>query len=270
MAWQWTTARVQVMGILNVTPDSFSDGGQFHARDAALQRVETMLAQGVDIVDIGGESTRPGAAAVTLAEELARVVPVISAIRERFDVPISVDTSKPEVMQAAVAAGADMINDVRALQEPGALAVCAGLSVPICLMHMQGQPRTMQHNPQYTDVVAEISQFFAERIQACVAAGIQRERLILDPGFGFGKTLQHNVDLLAKLDTFLTFNLPLLVGISRKSMIGALLNDRPVDGRLHGSVAAAVIAAMKGASIVRVHDVAATVDAIKIVNAVRT
>lgn len=270
MAWQWTTARVQVMGILNVTPDSFSDGGQFHARDAALQRVEAMLAQGVDIVDIGGESTRPGAAAVTLAEELARVVPVISAIRERFDVPISVDTSKPEVMQAAVAAGADMINDVRALQEPGALAVCAGLSVPICLMHMQGQPRTMQHNPQYTDVVAEISQFFAERIQACVAAGIQRERLILDPGFGFGKTLQHNVDLLAKLDTFLTFNLPLLVGISRKSMIGALLNDRPVDGRLHGSVAAAVIAAMKGASIVRVHDVAATVDAIKIVNAVRT
>lgn len=267
MAWQWTTARVQVMGILNVTPDSFSDGGQFHALDAALQHVEAMLEQGVDIIDIGGESTRPGATPVTLAEELARVVPVITAIRQRFDVPLSVDTSKPEVMQAAVAAGADMINDVRALQEPGALAVCADLSVPICLMHMQGQPRTMQHNPQYTNVVADVSQFFAERIQACIAAGIARERLILDPGFGFGKTLQHNVDLLAKLDTFSAFNLPLLVGMSRKSMIGALLNDRPVDERLHGSVAAAVIAAMKGASIVRVHDVAATADAMKIVNA---
>ncbi|MFN3785788.1 MAG: dihydropteroate synthase, partial [Thiothrix sp.] len=182
----------------------------------------------------------------------------------------SVDTSKPEVMRAAVAAGADMINDVRALREPGALVTCAGLAVPICLMHMQGQPRTMQQNPQYTDVVADVSQFFAERIQACVAAGINPERLILDPGFGFGKTLQHNIDLLARLDTFSSFGLPILVGLSRKSMLGALLDNRPIDGRLYGSVAAAVIAALKGATIVRVHDVAATVDAMKIVNALRT
>lgn len=268
MVWQANKSTIQVMGILNVTPDSFSDGGLFQVLDAALRHVEQMLAEGVDIIDVGGESTRPGAAPVTVQAELERVVPVIAAIRERFAVPVSVDTSKPEVMQAAVAAGADLVNDVRALQEPGALDACARLSVPLCLMHMQGQPRTMQQEPHYTDVVQDICQFFTERMAACEQAGIARGRLILDPGFGFGKTLQHNLKLLHRLDEFAVLGMPILVGISRKSMIGALLDNRPVDGRLQGSVAAAVIAAMKGASIVRVHDVAATVDAMKVVNAV--
>lgn len=268
MVWQANKSTIQVMGILNVTPDSFSDGGLFQVRDAALRHVEQMLTEGVDIIDVGGESTRPGAAPVTVQAELERVVPVIAAIRERFAVPVSVDTSKPEVMQAAVAAGADLVNDVRALQEPGALDACARLSVPVCLMHMQGQPRTMQQEPHYTDVVQDICQFFTERMAACAQAGIARGRLILDPGFGFGKTLYHNLDLLNRLDEFAVLGLPILVGMSRKSMIGALLDNRPVDGRLQGSVAAAVIAAMKGASIVRVHDVAATVDAMKLVNAV--
>jgi dihydropteroate synthase len=227
-----------------------------------------MLAEGVDIIDVGGESTRPGASAVSVQAELDRVVPVIEAIRARFAVPLSIDTSKPAVMQAAVAAGADLINDVCALQEPGALEVCASLSVPVCLMHMQGQPRTMQHAPYYGDVVQDIKQFFEERIAACQIAGITRHRLILDPGFGFGKTLQHNVELLRRLDEFSALHLPILVGVSRKSMIGGLLGNRPVEGRLHGSVAAAVVAAMKGATIVRVHDVGATVDAMKLVNAV--
>lgn len=268
MVWQANKSTIQVMGILNVTPDSFSDGGLFQVRDAALRHVEQMLTEGVDIIDVGGESARPGAAPVTVQAELERVVPVIAAIRERFAVPVSVDTSKPEVMQAAVAAGADLVNDVRALQEPGALDACARLSVPVCLMHMQGQPRTMQQEPHYTDVVQDICQFFTERMAACAQAGIARGRLILDPGFGFGKTLYHNLDLLNRLDEFAVLGLPILVGMSRKSMIGALLDNRPVDGRLQGSVAAAVIAAMKGASIVRVHDVAATVDAMKLVNAV--
>lgn len=268
MAWATNKSSVQVMGILNVTPDSFSDGGLFHARDAALRHVEQMLAEGADIIDVGGESTRPGAASVSAQAEMDRVAPVIAAIRERFDVPVSVDTSKPTVMEAAVNAGADLVNDVRALQEPGAMETCSRLSVPICLMHMQGQPRTMQQSPQYVDVVQDVYQFFAERIAACEQAGIARSRLILDPGFGFGKTLQHNVDLLRRLDEFSGLNLPILVGISRKSMIGTLLDNRPLDGRLHGSVAAAVVAAMNGANIVRVHDVAATVDAMKVVNAV--
>jgi dihydropteroate synthase len=268
MAWQMESNTVQVMGILNITPDSFSDGGRFHVQDAALHHVEQMVQDGVDIIDIGGESTRPGADAVDVATELARVVPMIEAIRQRFDVPISVDTSKPEVMLAAVNAGANIINDIRALQEPNALAICATLNVPICLMHMQGLPRSMQHNPQYKDVIADVCQFFAERIATCERAGITRSRLILDPGFGFGKTLDHNIALLRGLDTFLDFQLPLLVGVSRKSMIGQLLGDRSVDERLHGSVAAAVIAAMKGSRIIRVHDVKATVDAMKIVKAV--
>lgn len=268
MAWQANTSCIQVMGILNVTPDSFSDGGLFNRRDAALRRVEQMLAEGVDIVDVGGESTRPGAASVSVQDELERVIPVIESIRLHFDVPVSIDTSKPQVMLAAVAAGADLVNDVRALQEPGALAACAQLAVPVCLMHMQGLPRTMQQEPHYDDVVQDICRFFEERIMACEQAGIARSRLILDPGFGFGKTLQNNVDLLRKLNTFSIFNLPLLVGVSRKSMIGALLDNRPPDGRLHGSVAAAVIAAMKGASIIRVHDVQATVDAMKLVDIV--
>ncbi len=268
MAWQVNKSSVQVMGILNVTPDSFSDGGLFHARDAALRHVEQMVTEGVNIIDVGGESTRPGAASVPVQAELDRVVPILEAIRARFEVPLSIDTSKPEVMQAAVAAGAELVNDVRALQEQGALEVCAQLAVPICLMHMQGQPRTMQQAPQYDDVVQSVGQFLEERIMACELAGIQRDRLILDPGFGFGKTLQHNVDLLRRLGELSALNLPILVGLSRKSMIGSLLGERPLDGRLHGSVAAAVLAAMNGASIVRVHDVGATVDAMKVVNGV--
>ena len=268
MAWQYPKSTVQVMGILNVTPDSFSDGGSFQAQDAALHRVEQMLAEGVDIIDIGGESTRPGALAVSEQAELDRVVPVIEAIRARFAVPLSIDTSKPAVMQAAVAAGADLVNDVYALQAEGALSVCASLAVPICLMHMQGQPRTMQQAPQYHDVVQDVSQFFATRIAACEAVGIICSRLILDPGFGFGKTLQHNIDLLRRLGEFSVLGLPILVGLSRKSMLGSILNNRSVEGRLHGSVAGAVVAAMNGANIVRVHDVGATVDAIKLVNAV--
>lgn len=261
------TEGVRVMGILNVTPDSFSDGGKFHAHDVALRHVEQMLLDGATIIDVGGESTRPGAQAVTLQAELDRVVPVIEAINEHFEVLVSVDTSKSDVMRAAVAAGAGMINDVRALQEPGALAVCADLSVPICLMHMQGEPRTMQQNPQYADVVWDVYRFFKARIQACEAAGIGRERLILDPGFGFGKTLQHNVALLFQLRELQRLNLPLLVGLSRKSMIGALLGGVPVEQRVSGSVSAAVMAAVNGASIVRVHDVKETVEAISFYNA---
>ncbi len=262
------SSRVQVMGVLNVTPDSFSDGGHFIGLDAALRHVESMLAEGADIIDIGGESTRPGAQDVLLADELVRVIPVLEAIKQRFGVAVSVDTSKAGVMQAAIAAGADMINDVRALQEPGALAACAASSVAVCLMHMQGQPRSMQHSPQYGDVVQDVADFFRARIQACTEAGIGAGRLVLDPGFGFGKTLEHNLALLKHLDALQVFGLPLLAGMSRKSMIGTLLGNRPVGGRLHGSVAAAVVAALKGARIVRVHDVGATVDALKIVQAV--
>lgn len=257
----------QVMGILNITPDSFSDGGQFQNIEQALQRTKQMLAEGASIIDVGGESTRPGAEAVNEQQELARVIPIVEAIRARFDVAISVDTSKAAVMREAVQAGASMINDIRALQEADTLAVCAELQVPICLMHMQGQPRTMQQRPQYNDVLEEVFQFFEQRVEACVDAGIARERLVLDPGFGFGKTLHHNLKLLRRLDRFSALDLPILVGVSRKSMIGALLDDRPVDGRVIGSVAAAVIAAMKGAAIIRVHDVQATVDAMKIVQA---
>ncbi len=266
--WKTVTTSTQVMGILNVTPDSFSDGGQFNKVDVALMRVEQMLAEGVDIVDIGGESTRPWSEAVSVQEELERVIPIIQAIRTHFAVPISVDTTKAEVMREAVQAGANLINDVRALQDDGALTVCAQLDVPICLMHMQGLPRTMQVVPHYADVVADIYTFFEQRIQACINAGIKRERLILDPGFGFGKNLKHNLGLLRRLDEFSSLNLPILVGISRKSMIGKLLNDRPVQDRLYGSIAAAVIAAMQGANIIRVHDVKATRDALTIVNAV--
>lgn len=264
--------KIHVMGILNVTPDSFSDGGQFGNRDAALRHVEQMIAEGVDIIDVGGESTRPGAQAVPAEQELERVLPVLRAIDERFDVPVSVDTSKASVMREVLAAGAAMINDVRALQEPDALAACADSEQPICLMHMQGQPRTMQESPHYDDVIAEVSDFFAARIAACEAAGITRSRLILDPGFGFGKTLDHNVELLAGLDRLLSFGLPLLVGLSRKSMLGSLLGQsnevRPVRKRLYGSLAAALVSAQKGATILRVHDVAATVDMLSVWQAV--
>lgn len=253
------------MGILNVTPDSFSDGGRFDALDAAIAQAETMLEAGAAIIDVGGESTRPGAADVPLDEELRRVIPVIEAIRARFDTIVSIDTSKAEVMRQAVGAGAGLINDVRALREPGALEAAAATDAAVCLMHMQGQPRTMQDAPHYDDVVAEVRAFLDGRIQACVEAGIARQRLMLDPGFGFGKTLAHNLTLLDGLAVLTETGLPLLAGMSRKRMIGSLLGDRAVDQRVAGSVAAAVIAAMNGARVLRVHDVPETVDAMRIV-----
>lgn len=258
-----------VMGILNVTPDSFSDGGRFVDRDHALTRVRQMIAEGADLIDIGGESTRPGAAAVRIEEELERVVPVIEAIRGESDVPISVDTSKPDVMRAAVAAGANLINDVRALREPGALEAAAGLDVPVCLMHMQGQPRDMQQDPCYDDVVSEVLAFLEARQAACEAAGIGRERIILDPGFGFGKTLVHNLTLFRELPRFVATGQPVLVGVSRKSMVGEVL-EVPVSERLTGSVALAGLAVWFGASIIRTHDVQATVHAVRMCHAVRT
>ncbi|HFQ4952507.1 TPA: dihydropteroate synthase [Vibrio vulnificus] len=253
-----------VMGILNVTPDSFSDGGQFNALDAALAQAERMIAAGVSIIDIGGESTRPGAPEVSLEEELKRVIPAIQAIRQKHDVWISIDTSKAEVMKQAIEAGADLINDVRALQEPGALAVAAKAQVPICLMHMQGQPRSMQHNPSYQDVLKEVGEFLEERVAACEEAGIAKELLILDPGFGFGKTIEHNYHLLAHLEAFHQLGLPILVGMSRKSMVFKLLNKKPAECMV-ASVTCATIAAMKGAQIIRVHDVEETVEAMRVI-----
>jgi len=257
----------RVMGVLNVTPDSFSDGGDFFAADAALRRAEQMVAEGADLIDVGGESTRPGAAEVAVEDELRRVVPVIAALARRLPVPVSVDTSKPEVMRAAADAGATLINDVRALRAPGALAMAAALDLPVCLMHMRGEPRTMQEAPVYDDVVGEVRGFLAARIAACVAAGIAPQRLLIDPGFGFGKRLAHNLGLLARLTELTHLGPPLLVGLSRKSMLGALTN-RPVDERLAAGLAAGVIAARSGARILRVHDVAATLDALKVVAAV--
>jgi len=261
--------RARVMGILNVTPDSFSDGGDFATREAALRHARQMVADGADLIDVGGESTRPGAPPVSVAEELDRVIPVIEALASELAVPVSVDTSKPEVMRAAVAAGAGLINDVAALRRPGALAAAAALRVPVCLMHMQGEPGTMQQDPAYGDVVAEVAAFLAGRLAACEAAGIPRERLLVDPGFGFGKTLAHNLALLRGLPRLALLGVPVLAGLSRKSMIGALLGGVPVGERLHGSVAAAVLAVERGAAIVRVHDVGPTVQALRIVAAVR-
>lgn len=255
-----------VMGILNVTPDSFSDGGKFSSFELACQHADEMVAQGALIIDIGGESTRPGAADVSVEDELARVIPLVEYVAKHHDVWISVDTSKPEVMRQAVNAGAHLINDVRALLEPGALKTAAQLNVPICLMHMQGAPRTMQSAPEYQDVIADVFKFLNERIQACLEAGIPRERLLIDPGFGFGKTLEHNYELLAKLERFAQFELPILIGLSRKSMIGNLL-ARPTSERLAGSLAGAMIAAQKGAHIIRVHDVPETVDMLKVLQA---
>ncbi|HAS6250695.1 TPA: dihydropteroate synthase [Vibrio vulnificus] len=253
-----------VMGILNVTPDSFSDGGQFNALDAALAQAERMIAAGVSIIDIGGESTRPGAPEVSLEEELKRVIPAIQAIRQKHDVWISIDTSKAEVMKQAIEAGADLINDVRALLEPGALVVAAKAQVPICLMHMQGQPRSMQHNPSYQDVLKEVGEFLEERVAACEEAGIAKELLILDPGFGFGKTIEHNYHLLAHLEAFHQLGLPILAGMSRKSMVFKLLNKKPAECMV-ASVTCATIAAMKGAQIIRVHDVEETVEAMRVI-----
>lgn len=255
-----------VMGILNVTPDSFSDGGRFLAPETLRKQVEKMLAAGVSIIDVGGESTRPGAQKVDREEELNRVIPCIELIRSMSDVPISIDTSKPAVMYAAIAAGADMVNDVNALRTAGALQAVADLAVPVCLMHMQGQPKTMQQQPDYVDVVQQVLDFFAERVDACVAAGIAKENILLDPGFGFGKTVSHNFQLLKKLELFHSLACPLLVGISRKSMLGAV-TGKAVDQRLAGSLAAAVIAALQGAKILRVHDVAETIDALNVVQA---
>lgn len=255
------------MGILNVTPDSFSDGGDFISVDKALERAYLMVEEGAAIIDIGGESTRPGALPVSVQEELDRVLPIVEGLVAELSVPLSIDTSKPEVMRAAVQAGAGLINDVRALSAEGALQTVYELKVPVCLMHMQGEPRGMQHSPQYRDVVSEVKGFLADRVEACLKAGIGRESLIVDPGFGFGKGLVHNLSLLRHLGVIAELGLPLLVGLSRKSMFGALLN-LPVDRRLYASLSAAVIAVLRGASIIRVHDVGATVEAIAVVQAV--
>lgn len=256
-----------VMGILNVTPDSFSDGGRFSQLDDALRQALRMQEDGAEIIDIGGESTRPGAAVVSLDEELGRVLPVIEKIREHSDIAISVDTSKPEVMQAAIQAGASMVNDVNALHADGALEVCVNHQVPVCLMHKQGSPQTMQDNPQYVDVVEEVKQYLISRTEQCIAAGMQAENIIVDPGFGFGKTLENNLCLLKEIGQFCALDAPVLVGVSRKSMFGLLLG-REVDDRLIASVSAAVIAYQKGARFFRVHDVAETCDALKLCEAV--
>lgn len=257
-------SRPHVMAILNVTPDSFSDGGKYNSIELALAQVDKMIKAGVSIVDVGGESTRPGAPDVSLEEELRRVVPVIKAIREKYDVWISVDTSKAEVMRQAIDAGADLINDIRSLQEPGALEVAAEANLPICLMHMKGQPRTMQVDPHYDDLMGDVSAFLEERIAACEAAGVDKSQLILDPGFGFGKTIEHNYHMLAHLEKFHEFGLPILAGMSRKSMIFKLL-DKPAAECTNASVVCATIAAMKGAQIIRVHDFEETIEAMKVV-----
>lgn len=261
-------SRPRVMAILNVTPDSFSDGGRFGAPGAALARAAGMVAEGADLIDVGGESTRPGAAPVSVAEELDRVMPVVERIVRELDVCVSVDTSAPAVMREAAAAGAHLLNDVRALRRVGALEAARDTGLPVCLMHMSGEPDNMQRDPHYEDVVTEVRDFLLGRVAACVAAGIPQTRLVLDPGFGFGKTLEHNLALLSRLDELVGAGLPVLAGLSRKSMIGALLGGRPVGERLHGSVAAAMVAAMRGACILRVHDVGPTADALKVLTAI--
>ncbi|MCW7547214.1 dihydropteroate synthase [Photorhabdus sp. APURE] len=259
-------SRPQIMGILNVTPDSFSDGGVHNTLDMALRHAEKMIDEGAAIIDIGGESTRPGADEVSEQEEVERVVPVVEALAQRFNIWISVDTSKALVMSESAKAGAHLINDIRALQEPGALESVAKSGLPVCLMHMKGQPRTMQDAPHYENLLSEVKQFFTEQIERCVMAGIAKDKLVLDPGFGFGKNLAHNYQLLAHLNQFHQFGLPVLAGMSRKSMIGQLLHVPPQE-RVVGSVACAVIAAMQGAQIIRVHDVKETVQAMQIVEA---
>ena len=251
-----------------MTPDSFSDGGEFSSFTRACQQADLMVAQGAKIIDIGGESTRPGAQDVSAEDELARVLPLIEYISAKHDVWISIDTSKATVMEAAVNAGAHLINDVRALQEPGALEVAAKLNVPVCLMHMQGQPRTMQDAPHYDDVIADINQFFEQRVSACVAEGIKRENIVLDPGFGFGKSLAHNYELLNRISEFSVFNLPILAGLSRKSMFGQLLG-REVSQRLSATLAGNMLAIQSGAKIVRVHDVQETCDMIAVLDAAK-
>lgn len=256
--------RPLIMGILNITPDSFSDGSLYNSVDSAFERAKEMQHQ-VDIFDIGGESTRPGAAEVSVEQEIDRVIPVIEKVSQ-LGISISVDTSKAQVMQAAVSAGAKMINDVRALQEPDALRTAVELQVPVCLMHMQGQPREMQDKPEYNNVVKEVSEFLLQRAQICQQAGINKELICLDPGFGFGKTLQHNLELLSKMDHLVSLGYPVLAGLSRKSMLG-LLTNKPVEKRLAASLAVAQIAMQKGARIIRVHDVAETYDIRQVVQA---
>jgi dihydropteroate synthase len=266
MAQVTISSRLQVMGVINTTPDSFSDGGSFDTIEKAFTQARQFIAEGVDILDIGGESTRPGSRQVDLDEELERTVPLIKAIREISEVPISIDTNKPGVMQAAVEAGATIINSISALRMDNSLAIAAELNVPVCLMHMQGSPETMQSDPVYKDVVAEVKEFLSERIDAALKAGIALQNIIIDPGFGFGKTIEHNLLLLRSLSQFRELGVPLMAGLSRKRMIGSIL-DKPVDQRLYGSIAVAVMAAMLGADILRVHDVAETIDAIKMVRA---
>lgn len=261
------TKNPHIMGVLNITPDSFSDGGRYTVESNAIAQAEAMVLDGAAIIDIGGESTRPGAQPVSVEEELGRVIPVIKGIRSNSTVMISIDTSKPEVMQQAVDAGANLVNDVYALRRAGAVEMVASLNVPVCLMHMQDDPATMQIKPTYQQVVDDVKAFFTERLKACEAAGITREKVLLDPGFGFGKTLQHNLSLLANLTEFEAFGCPLVVGLSRKSMWGELLG-KEVNQRVSASVNAALLAIVNGASIVRVHDIAETRDALKIYNAV--
>ena len=260
--------RCLVMGVLNVTPDSFSDGGDFFDPQRALDRALQMQDEGAAVIDVGGESTRPGAGPVSASDELQRVIPVIDALQAQLTVPISIDTRKPEVLQAAVAAGAGLINDVNALRAPGALEAARASAVPVCLMHMHGDPRTMQADPHYADVVAEVKTFLLQRVAACEAAGIGRQRLLLDPGFGFGKTVEHNLQLLARLEELAATGLPVVVGLSRKSMIGKLLG-LDIAGRLPASIALAVLAVERGARLVRAHDVAATWQAVQMQAAVQ-
>jgi len=259
--------RPLVMGVLNVTPDSFSDGGKFFATDAAIRQAERMFAAGAAIVDVGGESSRPGAGQISEDEELDRVIPVIETISDGTDIAVSIDTSKPGVMRAAVNAGASMINDVYALRQDGAVEAASELDVAVCLMHMQGEPGTMQENPGYQDIPGDILDFLSKRITACRDAGIDDEKIVIDPGFGFGKTHEHNVRLLASLDRFQELGMPLLVGLSRKSTLGAL-TGKDVEERLPAGIAAAILAVERGAHIVRTHDVDETIDALKIASAV--
>ncbi|MGI3748722.1 MAG: dihydropteroate synthase [Janthinobacterium lividum] len=262
-------SRTHVMGILNITPDSFSDGGRFAQRDLALRHAEAMMLAGATLIDVGGESTRPGARSVSPVEELERVAPVVEAISAELDVIISVDTSTPAVIRETARLGAGLINDVRSLRRDGALDAAVATGLPVCLMHMRGEPTDMQNDPHYTDLVAEVSAFLRERMEQCVAAGIPVEHIILDPGFGFAKTLEHNLSLFKHMEELHALGCPLLVGVSRKSMIGKVL-DKPVDQRLNGALALAAMAMVKGAKILRVHDVPETVDVVRMIAAVES
>ena len=266
--YQLDLTKPQVMGIVNVTPDSFSDGGRYASTSRAVEHALQLVEEGANILDIGGESTRPGAVPTNLDEELSRVIPVIEALVKVVNIPLSIDTYKPQVMQAAIAADISMVNDIKALQELSALELVAKSDVGICLMHMQGSPKTMQINPQYVDVIAEVKAFLTARLQALIAAGIDKNRILLDPGFGFGKRTEHNVTLLQQLARIRDIGQPLLVGLSRKSVLGQVLGDNQAD-RVSASIAASVIAVMNGANVLRVHDVKATVDALKVVKAIQ-